>query len=98
MTPVVEPEPVPLTRDLAGRLMVTGTRVPLDSLVTTFKRGESPEAIQESFPTVSLGDIYAVLTYCVRHPDQVSTYLTERGEHRAAIRARVEANSDPRQA
>lgn len=77
--------------------MVSGTRVPLDSLATAFERGESPEAIHESFPTVSLGDIYAVLTYCVRHPDQGRTYLAERGEHRAATRAKVEANSDPGQ-
>ena len=37
----VEPEPVPLTRDAAGRLMVMGTRVPLDTLVSAFERGDS---------------------------------------------------------
>lgn len=74
--------------------MVTGTRVPLDRLVAAFDRGDSAEAIHESLPTVSLGDVYAVLTYCVRHPDQVCTYLTERGRHRAAIRAKVEAKSE----
>src|SRR3712207_1611790 len=91
----IEPEPVPLTRDAAGRLMVIGTRVPLDTLVAAFERGDSPEAIHESYPTVSLGDIYAVFTYCVRHRDDVNAYLATRGEQRADQRAEVEATFPP---
>lgn len=33
----IEPEPVPLVRDQAGRLMVPGTRMSLDILVAEFK-------------------------------------------------------------
>lgn len=87
----VEPEPVPLTQDASGRLIVMGTRVPLDTLVSAFDRGDSPEAIHESYPTVALGDIYAIFTYCVRHRDDVNHYLAGRAEQRAAIRAKVEA-------
>jgi hypothetical protein len=32
----IEPEPVPLVRDQAGRLMVTGARISLDVLVADF--------------------------------------------------------------
>jgi uncharacterized protein (DUF433 family) len=71
----IEPEPVPLTRDAAGRLIVIGTRAPLDTLVAAFEPSDSPEAIHESCPTVSLGDIYAIFTYCVRHRDDVNDYL-----------------------
>ncbi|MGH8827632.1 MAG: DUF433 domain-containing protein [Jiangellaceae bacterium] len=92
---VFEPEPVPLTRDKAGRLMVIGTRVPLDTLVAAFERGESPESIHESYPSVPLGDIYAVFTYCVRHRDEVNAYLAERKKQRAEIRAEVEARFPP---
>lgn len=53
----VEPEPVPLARDSVGRLVVMGTRVPLETLVVAFERGDSPEAIHESYPSVGLGDI-----------------------------------------
>jgi uncharacterized protein (DUF433 family) len=91
----IEPEPVPLTRDAAGRLMVIGTRVPLDTLVAAFERGDSPEAIHESYPAVSLGDIYAVFTYCVRHRDDVNAYLAERAEHRQVQRAEIEARFPP---
>lgn len=91
----IEPEPVPLTRDAAGRLMVIGTRIPLDTLVAAFERGDSPEAIHESYPTVSLGDIYAIFTYCVRHRDDVNAYLVERGEQRVAQRAAIETRFPP---
>lgn len=70
--------------------MVMGTRVPLDTLVSAFERGDSPEAIHESYPTVALGDIYAIVTYRIRHRDEVNLYLAERAEQRAAARAKVE--------
>ncbi|MGH3951459.1 MAG: DUF433 domain-containing protein [Pseudonocardiaceae bacterium] len=91
----IEPEPVPLTRDAAGRLIVMGTRVPLDTLVAAFGRGDSPEAIHESYPTVSLGDIYAVFTYCVRHRADVNAYLTERADKRAGTRIEAETRFPP---
>lgn len=91
----IEPEPVPLTRDAWGRLMVIGTRVPLDTLVAAFERGESPESIHESYPTVSLGDIYAIFTYCVRHRAQVNDYLAERAVQRDETRTEVETRFPP---
>ncbi len=91
----IAPEPVPLFRDDFGRLTVIGTRIPLDTLVAAFERGDSPETIHESFPTVSLGDIYAIFTYCVRHRDEVNAYLAERERGRAATQASVEARFPP---
>lgn len=57
-----EPEPVPLARDHAGRLMVPGSRISLDILVAAFKRGKTPEAIHDAYETVSLADVYAIFT------------------------------------
>ena len=67
----LDPEPNPLVRDDAGRLMVAGTRVSLDILVAAFKRGESPEAIHENYDTVSLADVYSVLGYYLHHRAEV---------------------------
>ncbi len=91
----VEPEPIPLTRDQAGRLMVIGTRVPLDTVAAAFERGESPESIHESYPSVALGDIYAIFTYCLRHRAEVNAYLTERSGRRAAQHDQIEARFTP---
>lgn len=92
----VDPEPVPLASDAAGRLMVTGTRVPLDSLASAFERGDSAETVHRLYPTVALGDVYAIFTYCVRHRDEVSLYLAERAEYRrAGVRSAVETRFPP---
>lgn len=88
---VVDPEPVPLVRDQAGRLMVPGTRISLDVLVAAFKRGKTPEAIHDSYETVSLGDVYAIFTYYLRHRAEVETYLEEQEREGRAIQARIEA-------
>lgn len=87
----VEPEPIPLTKDANGGWRVGGTRVLLETLVAAFQRGDSPEEIREQYPTVSLGDIYAVLTYYVRHPNDVAAYLSEREQVGAEVRAKIEA-------
>jgi uncharacterized protein (DUF433 family) len=85
------PEPVPLIKDDAGRLMVIGTRVPLDTLVSAFKRGESAESIHESYDTVALVDVYAVLAYYLRHRAEVEAYLTEQEREGDEIQAFIES-------
>lgn len=87
----IEPEPVPLVRDQAGRLMVPGTRISLDVLVADFKRGKTPETIHESYETVSLADVYAIFTYYLRHRAEVEAYLAEQEREGAAIQDRIEA-------
>src|SRR5699024_12650035 len=63
----IEPEPVPLVRDQAGRLMVPGTRISLDVLVADFKRGQTAESIHEAYEVVSLAEVYAIFAYYLRH-------------------------------
>lgn len=92
---VIEPEPVPLVRDEAGRLMVPGTRISLDVLVAAFKRGKTPEAIHDSYETVSLADIYAVFAYYLRHRVEVGEYLVEQDRDGAEIQERIEAIYPP---
>lgn len=86
-----EPEPVPLIRDHAGRLMVAGTRISLDVLVAAFQRGRTPEAIHEAYETVPLADVYAVFTYYLRHKAEVEVYLAEQEREAAEIQKRIEA-------
>jgi uncharacterized protein (DUF433 family) len=86
----VDPEPVPLVRDQAGRLMVPDTRISLDVLVAAFKRGKTPEAIHDSYETVSLGDVYAIFTYYLRHRAEVEAYLAEQEREGRAVQTRTE--------
>lgn len=90
MSLAVDPEPVPLSRDEHGAWRVGDTRVTLETLVAAFDRGDTPEEIHEQYPSVALGDVYAVLTYYVRHRGLVQTYLDERERAGAEVQDRVE--------
>lgn len=87
----IEPEPVPLVRDSAGRLMVPGTRISLDVLVAAFNRGKTPEAIHDGFGTISLGDVYAIFTYYLRHRPEVEKYLEQQIRQDTEVQAGIEA-------
>jgi uncharacterized protein (DUF433 family) len=86
-------EPIPLSTDADGVIRVAGTRVTLDSVIDSFKTGASPEEIAQDFPVLRLDDTYAVITYYLRHREEVDTYLRERRARGEAIRREIEAHS-----
>jgi uncharacterized protein (DUF433 family) len=66
---------VPLRTDQDGVIRVGKTRVTLLTIVTRHRVGDSPEDIHRGFPTVALGDIYAVLAYYLAHQAEVDQYI-----------------------
>jgi uncharacterized protein (DUF433 family) len=58
-----------------GGYYVAGTRISLDSVVYSFERGNSPEAIHESFPVLKLAQIYGAIAFYLDHQPQVRLYL-----------------------
>ena len=70
-------ETIPLRRDEHGTIRVRQTRVSLESVAYCFEEGATAETIVEAFPTLSLSDVYLVLGYCLRHPQEVAEYLEE---------------------
>jgi len=54
---------------------VTGSRVSLDSLVYGFLRGESAERIQESFPCVTMEQVYGAVAYYLGNRATIDAYL-----------------------
>lgn len=90
MTPVLAHEPIPLHLDADRVLRVGGTRVPLETVVALFEQGETPEEITQNFPVLRLDDVYAVLTYVLRHRAEIGEYLERRGHEAAASRTEAE--------
>jgi uncharacterized protein (DUF433 family) len=86
-------EPIPLSTDADGVVRVAGTRITLDTLVDTFMTGASPEEIAHDFPVLQLDDVYAVVTYYLRHRSEVDAYLGERRARADAIRREIETRS-----
>jgi uncharacterized protein (DUF433 family) len=91
-----EPLLVPLREDEQGAIRVGDTRVLLDLVIHAFHNGASPEAIVESYDALSLPDVYAVLSYYLRHPHAIDDYLRRREEEAKAIRQKIEASQPPR--
>ncbi len=60
-----------------GGYFIKGTRVSLDSVVYAFLRGESPEGIAESFPTLSLEEIFGTLAFYMANRTILDQYLGE---------------------
>jgi uncharacterized protein (DUF433 family) len=69
-----------------GGYFIDGTRVSLDSVVYAFLRGESPEGIVESFPALTLEQVYGALSYYLAHREAVDEYLSQGKEEFARLR------------
>ena len=82
MTLAISLEPAPIETDAHGVVRVAKTRVTLDTVITAFLEGCTPEEIGEQYPSLQLPDIYLVIGYYLRHRDEIHTYLAER-QHRA---------------
>jgi uncharacterized protein (DUF433 family) len=93
MTSAAAMEPIPLSTASDGVIHVAGTRVTLDTVIDTFLTGASPEEIAQDFPVLRLDDIYAVLTYYLRHRDEVEAYLRERRSRAETLRREIETHA-----
>ena len=95
------PEPptmtIPLRMDEHGGIRVSGTRVTLDVIIARYQQGNSPEAIHESFDTVPVTDIYAIIAYYLAHRDELDAYLERRSEEAKRLRQETEASYTPKQ-
>jgi len=60
-----------------GGYWITGTRISLDSVVYAFLRGASPESITQSFPLLTLEQVYGAITLYLSHRDEVDVYLAQ---------------------
>ena len=58
-----------------GAYFIAGTRVSLDSIVYAFLRGDSPEGIAESFPSVTLEQVLGSLAFYLANRDRIDQYL-----------------------
>jgi uncharacterized protein (DUF433 family) len=87
-------EVIPL-REEAGVIRVAGTRVTLDTVISVFNAGATPEEIAQGYSTLQLADIYAVIGYYLHHRDEVDAYLRERERLAEAIQKENEARFNP---
>lgn len=69
-----------------GTWRVTGTRVSVESVIHAFWAGATPKEVCQDFPTLSLGQVYAVIAYYLSHRPELDRYLKQ--EQRVVDRLR----------
>jgi uncharacterized protein (DUF433 family) len=56
---------------------ITGTRVSLDSIVHAWWAGQSAETIAQSFPVLTLEQVYGAITFYLAHKQEIDGYLEQ---------------------
>jgi uncharacterized protein (DUF433 family) len=68
-----------MTRDYIekrdGGYCVAGTRVSLDSIVYAFLRGAAPESIAQSYPVLSLEEVYGAIAFYLANQAEIDAML-----------------------
>lgn len=81
-----------------NKIVLKGTQIGLEQIVAAYKAGATPEEIILNFRTLTLEQVYVVITYYLLHKEAVEAYLTrvsQAGEtaldtFRAALRQRLD--------
>ena len=56
-------------------IRIAGTRVGIDTVLRDYREGASPEEIILRYPTLSLEQVYATITYYLANRNKVEVYL-----------------------
>jgi uncharacterized protein (DUF433 family) len=64
---------------------VAGTRVALESIIRRFWEGDAPEAIVQSFPVLTLEQVYGAIVYYLRHQARLDMYLQQAEAEEAVV-------------
>ena len=59
---------------------VAQTRISLDSIVYAFQRGLSPESIVQSFPLLTLEQVYGAIAFYLANRTEIDAYLAAEAE------------------
>jgi uncharacterized protein (DUF433 family) len=60
-----------------GGFYIAGTRVSLDSIVYSFKSGDSPETIRQNFSSLTLEQVYGAIAFYLAHEQEVDDNIRE---------------------
>jgi len=82
----IQPLPLPLTLGKDGVARVGGTRVTLDTVVRAFIRGATAEEIAQQYPSLSLSDVYATISYYLQNRAEVDKYLDKRKKYAQTVK------------
>jgi len=78
-----------------GAYRITGTRVSLDSVVYAFLNGQTPESIVDSFPLLTLEQVYGAIAHYLAHQTEIDEYLRQGEAEFEILRQRLRDQNLP---
>jgi uncharacterized protein (DUF433 family) len=70
-------EPSEYVEQRNGGFYVAGTRVSLDSIVYSFKAGDSPETIRQNFSLLTLEQVYGAIAFYLANEHEIDANIIE---------------------
>jgi uncharacterized protein (DUF433 family) len=90
----IQPIAAPFAVDVNGVVKISGSRVTLDTVVRAFLRGATAEEIAQQYPSISLADVYATISYYLQHRAEVEKYLEKRRRSARTVREQNQKRFD----
>lgn len=80
----------------ANDIRLKGTRVGIETILSDYlHRSRSPEQISATYPSLTLEQVYATVTYYPHNKEAVDQYLAAWIEHERSMRAEQVRNPTP---
>lgn len=77
-------------------IRVKGTRIGIETILYEYiHRGQPAEAIGVRYPSLTLEQVYATITYYLHNPEAINAYLEDWLEHGRRMREEQERNPPP---
>ena len=90
-----EAKPPPLSTGPEGVIRVSGTRVSVETVVYALGAGSTAEEIVQQYPSLSLANVYAVISFVLDNRQSVDAYVTRRQRDADTLRAEIETRWPP---
>ena len=78
-----------------GRVRIDGTRITVHRIATLYKQGQSAEDIWQTYPHLSLGQIYAALAYYHANREEIESALAAADAQYDELRRQESAGQQP---
>lgn len=78
-----------------GGYRIAGSRIGLESVVYAYLDGQSPESIQDNFPSLSLEAIHGAIACYLHHREEIDGYLQETEARYKELRQKSEEQNAP---
>jgi uncharacterized protein (DUF433 family) len=66
---------IPLRTDADGAIRIGDTRVLLEIVIHAYQQGKTPQEIVDSFPSLEIEDVYAVIAYYLHNSRYAAKFI-----------------------